>query len=149
MPNYKINLIDVKRLDDLSCFQTDLQIIFGMLKYRSSREGLSKYMQSHKEYFGSIDVDSYNAVRVMLGWKKGLEEVKPKQGGGVNLCKALYDLYQDGVKEGIEYKLIEQVKKKLAKGKNPEEIADDLEEPVEAIQGIIASIRDIEAKDAS
>lgn len=30
VPNYRINLIDPKKSENLKCFQTDLQIIFGM-----------------------------------------------------------------------------------------------------------------------
>ena len=44
------------------------------------------------------------------------------------MCKALQDLYDEGVERGIEQKLFEWVKKKLAKGKNVAEIADELEE---------------------
>ena len=49
------------------------------------------------------------------------------------MCKALQDLYDEGVERGIKQKLFEWVKKKLAKGKNVAEIADELEEPLEVI----------------
>ena len=102
VPNYKINLIEPRKLWDLSCFQTDLQIIFGMLKYKNSKEALREYVQSHKNYFSNIEEDSYNAVRVLLGSESSLKEVKQKKGEHVDMCKALDDLYQDGVKQGIE-----------------------------------------------
>ena len=44
---------------------------------------------------------------------------------------------QEGRQEGERNKLINQVKKKLAKGKSVEEIADALEETVETVQDII------------
>lgn len=47
-----------------------------------------------------------------------------------------------GREEGREYKLIEQLKKKLSKGKSPEVIADELEESVETIQKLIASLKE-------
>lgn len=102
VPNYKINLIEPRKLWDLSCFQTDLQIIFGMLKYKNSKEALRGYVQSHKNYFSNIEEDSYNAARVLLGSESSLKEVKQKKGEHVDMCKALDDLYQDGVKQGIE-----------------------------------------------
>lgn len=48
----------------------------------------------------------------------------------------------DGMEKGRSGKLIEQIKKKLSKGKNSAEIAEALEEPVETIQEIIASLKD-------
>lgn len=48
----------------------------------------------------------------------------------------------DGMEKGRSGKLLEQIKKKLSKGKNPAEIAEALEEPVETIQEIIASLKD-------
>lgn len=48
----------------------------------------------------------------------------------------------DGMEKGRSGKLIEQIRKKLSKGKNSAEIAEALEEPVETIQEIIASLKD-------
>ena len=66
VPNYRINLIDPKKLENLECFQTDLQIIFDMLKYRKNKEDMKDYVLNHNSYFAQIDQDSYNAVRTML-----------------------------------------------------------------------------------
>lgn len=99
VPNYKINLIDPRRLDSLECFQTDLQMIFGMLKYRGNKEAFENYILTNKDYFSNIDEDSYNAARMLLKSENKLKEIKPGS-GGINMCKALDDLYQDGVNEG-------------------------------------------------
>ncbi|WP_346910601.1 Rpn family recombination-promoting nuclease/putative transposase [Faecalicatena orotica] len=101
IPNYRINLVDPRRMNNDLCFQTDLQLVFGMLEYRKSKEGLQKYMQTNKNYFGSMDENSYNAIRVLLGSGQQLPEAKLKS-GGIDMCKALDDLYQDGVDEGIK-----------------------------------------------
>ena len=37
IPNYRINLIDAERLENLDVFQKDLQIIFGLLKCRKDK----------------------------------------------------------------------------------------------------------------
>ena len=49
---------------------------------------------------------------------------------------------EEGLSQGKEYKLIELLKKKLSKGKSPEVIADELEESVETIQKLIASLKE-------
>lgn len=101
VPNYKINLIDTKKLTDVSCFQTDLQIIFGMLKYRKSKTELKNYIYSNKDFFSNIDEDSYNAARVLLGSENILKAGEKQESGGIDMCKALDDWYQDGVNEGL------------------------------------------------
>ena len=65
------------------------------------------------------------------------------------MCKALQDLYDEGVERGIErgmergmeHKIFELVKKKLTKGKNASEIANELEESEARIQEIINRIQ--------
>ena len=58
-------------------------------------------MVKNQEYFGNIDEESYNALRVMLRSELGLKEAENKT-GGIDMCKALDDLYQDGVNKGVE-----------------------------------------------
>lgn len=126
VPNYRINLIDPKKLENLECFQTDLQIIFGMLKYRKNKEGMRSYVQNNRSYFAQVDQDSYNAVRAMLGSEQHLKAVKAKAGGTVNMCKALEDLYQDGVEEGIEKGIKVMVQDYLEEGYCKEKVLDKL-----------------------
>ena len=68
------------------------------------------------------------------------------------MCKALQDLYDDGVEQGIEQgieqKLQEQVSKKLAKGKSVEVIADELEETTEHICKVIEYLSEREPEPA-
>lgn len=62
------------------------------------------------------------------------------------MCEALYELFEDEIKEQVELRSEEKAKamaeakvkeliaKKLVKGKTVEQIADELEETVEVIQ---------------
>ena len=66
------------------------------------------------------------------------------------MCKALQDLYDEGVERGIErgiergmeQKIFELVKKKLTKGKNVSEIANELEESEERILEIVNRLQE-------
>lgn len=106
VPNYYINLIEPERIQDLSCFDMDLQMIFGMLKYRKDKKGLSEYVQKNREFFSKVDEETFQALMVMLGSKKRLQmveaEVEKRDEGGFDVCQALEELYQDGVNEGME-----------------------------------------------
>ena len=115
VPNYRINLIDPRRLEDVNCFQTDLQIIFGMLKYKSNKKDLTNYVQANKNYFGDLDVDSYNAAKALLGSERYLK-LERKTDGGIDMCKALEDLYQEGVNEGMEKGIEKGIEKGLESG---------------------------------
>ena len=67
-----------------------------------------------------------------------------------SMCDALMELMQDviqekvadGKLEGAQEKLFEQVQKKLAKGKNVEQIADELEESVDVIKKLIQQLEE-------
>ena len=66
------------------------------------------------------------------------------------MCEALMELINDTVEEKVAQKLAEKelaeetllqlIRKKLAKGKSPQEIANDLEEGVDTIHSLIQKI---------
>lgn len=105
VPDYRINLVDVGKIGKIEKFTSDLQLIFGMLKYREDMGELQKYMDRHREYFQNVDVDTYRAVRELLhagNVMEGMKEGYDRKEGTVNMCKALDDLYQKGVDNGME-----------------------------------------------
>jgi hypothetical protein len=150
IPDYRLNLLDVSNIKDVKIFKSDLQIIFGMLKYRQNKDALRQYVNSHSSYFKSIDIETCQASEVLLGANDELVKVleKNKTGGEVNMCKALEDIYNDGVrdgeikgemrgeKRGEKLSIISKICKKIAKNKSLEVIADELEEEVENIRPI-------------
>lgn len=103
VPNYRINLVDVGRIENLKVFRGDLQLIFGMLKYRERKEELMRYVTEHADYFSKLDKDTFYAVSVLLSSEKQLIQFLPeKEKEEVDMCKALEDLYADGKEEGRE-----------------------------------------------
>lgn len=56
---------------------------------------------------------------------------------GVNMCKALDDLYNDGIEQGEDRKLMELVQKKLQRGCTIPEIAEMLEESEGTIEKVV------------
>lgn len=73
----------------------------------------------------------------------------------MNICKALEELEQQGINKGIskgiskgrEEMLRDLVEKKLHKGKNIEEIADELEQECSVIQKIVDELERIRKED--
>ena len=146
IPNYRINLVDAERLQDINVFQTDLQYVLNMIKYRQKKEKILEYVKANRSYFQRLNIDTYQALSVFLNSEKWLEGINvPERKGEMDMCKALEDIYEDGKadgykdgraagkEEGLTEKLREQVSKKLQKGKSLETIAEELEESVETI----------------
>ncbi|MCB7328110.1 Rpn family recombination-promoting nuclease/putative transposase [Mediterraneibacter faecis] len=100
LPNYKINLVDAERLEDVEKFSDDLQVILTMLRYRDSKEELTDYINENKKFFQNVDYETSQAMKAFLNMKQipGEEEHKEEM---VDMCKAIQEMYDDGVKDGI------------------------------------------------
>ena len=103
IPNYRINLINPAEIEDLNSFEESLQMVFGMLKYRKDSNGLKTYVEENQEYFSSVDEETYRAAKMMLGANSYWKDIKSeKENGGMDMCKALEDLRQEGIDIGVE-----------------------------------------------
>ena len=104
VPNYWINLICADNVEETEKFQTDLHQIFGMLKCRGNKEKLVAYINKEKEYFGQIDNETFYLIEELLQSKWIMKEnVKIENGKEtIDMCKALDDLYQEGIDVGVE-----------------------------------------------
>lgn len=104
IPNYRINLVDAGNMEYIERFQSDLQEILGMLKCRGNKKELLDYMSKREEYFRNVDEETYQVMREFLHSEKLLKEKAEKIDGKgtVDMCKALEELYNDGVEHGIE-----------------------------------------------
>ncbi len=98
VPNYHINLLDINSLEDTSLYKTDLQVVFGMLKYKKDRKKIEKYMQENSDFFRHVDIDTYNVLRVLLKAEKQMEALKGQE--EVDMCEALQEIFDDGRLEG-------------------------------------------------
>lgn len=103
LPDYRLNLVYAGEIEHPEQFQTSLQHIFTMLKYNSNKKTLYEYVKTNKEELRQMDDDSVLAVLALLGGQKRLmklmEESK-EQKEGLDMCKAIDDLIEDGKAEG-------------------------------------------------
>lgn len=104
VPNYRINLIDAGNLEHLERFKSDLQEVLGMIQCRGDKENLLKYINERKEYFQNVDEETYYVIREFLHSERMLKENIEKSQGKetVDMCKALEDLYNEGIECGME-----------------------------------------------
>ena len=145
LPNYHINLVDVRRLKNLESFQSDLQIIFGMLQCSQDKYALRTYVANHKDYFQKLDLETYHALGAFLNSRQLMEiNVEKNEREELDMCKALEDIYNDGVQDGMERgeaahkKDVAFQMQKL--GYSLDAIAAVLREPVDGISRILAVV---------
>ena len=101
---HRVNIINPAEIEDLSGLEESLQMVFGMLKYRKDLRGLKTYVEKNREYFSDIDEESYRAAKMMLGAESYWKDIKSKkENGGMDMCKALEDLRQEGIDIGVEH----------------------------------------------
>ena len=136
LPNYKINLVDAQRFENTNQFQTDLQVIFNMLKCRGDKEHLSEYINEHREYFDNVDDESRQAVQAFLGMDKIPGEDAAGKGQKMKMCTAIQEMYDDGRKDGELESTIKFVTKKMNKNQSVAQIADVLELDKDVVQKI-------------
>ena len=109
VPNYRINLIDAGNLEHLERFKSDLQEVLGMIQCRGDKENLLKYINERKEYFQNVDEETYYVIREFLHSERMLKENIEKSQGKetVDMCKALEDLYNEGIEIGVVKGVVE------------------------------------------
>ena len=133
------------KLESIEKFRTDLQIVFGMLQYRSNTKNLIGYVNENEDFFRRMDKDTFRAIREFLHsenkLKKKLAKVENKGEEKVDMCKALDDLYkmgeEKGYERGEENKLADQIRKKLEKGKDIATIAYEVEETEDVVKQLV------------
>lgn len=75
-------------------------MVFGMLKFRKDKKKLTAYIKEHKDYFENIDAETFDAAVAMLGAGKLIDSIKNEESGKRNMCKAIDDIYNDGITAG-------------------------------------------------
>ena len=101
VPNYRINLINPTKLEDLSVFKSDLHLIFNMLKYKNDKDKLFRFTKDNSDYFESVSSQTAYAITTLLDSQKLLNEFLDKdEKEEKNMCKALEDLYKEGITKG-------------------------------------------------
>lgn len=107
LPNYKLNLVELNKINELKIFNTDLQVMLGVVKYKKDKRKLIEYTEANKEYFSSMSDEEADALIALLNDKKGLANWIEKQreeyeGKEVewDMCQAIRDLVEDGRIEG-------------------------------------------------
>lgn len=135
--DYPIHVLEVRKFENAEYFQTDLQVVFGFLQNSESQEKLKKYVDAHSRQFENLDPDTYNLISVM-SHSSELKTVKQNNTtaiGGINMCKAIRDMIQEGEKRGII--LAKKIYQLKARGMDKAAIAKECNVSIEKVLEIL------------
>ena len=141
--DFPINLIDVRRLEDTSMFQTDVKYVFDFIRCAESKEKLYELV-SNEPYYQAMDEDAYDVVSMYTNSAElvGIKEYEGK-GGKRDVCQAIKDLIEDGRQEGIKEGIVEGIEQaKLENARNllgllsDEIIAEKIGLPLERVKAL-------------
>ena len=143
--DYKINLVEIRELEDTSVFKTDVRQVFDFIRCSNDKNALKRLVETD-DYYKNMEEDAFD---VAVQYTNATELIEAKEyyetEGGVDMCRALTELIEDGKQEGgeegKEVKLRELVERKVKKGYSIAEIADMLEESEGKIKEIIDAIQ--------
>ena len=115
--DYKIQVIDIRRLQDTSIFKTDVRHVFDFLRCCNDSNALVQLV-SNEEYYQHVNEDAFEVISKYANTKGivNLEKFK-NQNGGIDMCKGLRDLITDSKAEGHEAGLSEGRKLGLNEGR--------------------------------
>jgi len=133
--DYKINLIEIRKLEDTSVFKTDVRQVFDFIRFSSDKSALKNLIETD-DYYKNMEEDAFD---VAVQYTNATELIEAKEyyekEGVVNMCQALTELIADGRNEGIE--LTKKVYKLQKLGKSNAEIAEECNITVSQVEAIL------------
>ena len=72
LPDYRINLVDIRKIENLSLYKTGLQQVFGMLTYSTGKSKFYNYITSNHDQISMLDDNALTAVMGLLGENRRL-----------------------------------------------------------------------------
>lgn len=146
--DYKMNLLQVKKSESFSFHNQDIKTVFEVIRliYGHEYEKINTvYRDRPLDTELALVIGSITKSQRIIDQALDLEQ----EGKQMQMCKALQELEQrgmetgftEGIESGKKELLRQKVAKKLAKGKQLEVIADELEEDIATIQTIVDEIQ--------
>lgn len=102
IPNYKMNLLEIRDIEDTEKFRTDLRLVLGFLKRMYNKSELEDFIQDNREEFCQIPEDVYDMIWVLAGERrlKSLKQKIMNEKEMYDMCKALEDIREESRKQG-------------------------------------------------
>lgn len=100
-PDYKINVIEIRKLEHTELFKTDVRQVFDFIRYSEDKVALQKLVE-RDAYYHSMEEDAYDVVAL---YTNSTELVQAKnyqrKDGKIDMCRAITELIEDGRAAGM------------------------------------------------
>ncbi len=99
--NYQIQIIEVRKLQDTSVFQTDVRQVFDFIRYSKDKCKLRELVETDQAY-SRLEEDAYDMVAAYVDEEEDMFKrmKKHKKDGRVNMCQGLREWLEDERMEG-------------------------------------------------
>lgn len=110
--DYKIQLIDPAKIrpEEFEKFSTSLREVLECIKYSKNKKKLRKLVENNPRM--TMEVNAARVVQAVTGTKFRISEETEV----VDMCQAIDEMVEDGIKEGIEKGKLEALENLLKKG---------------------------------
>ena len=126
--NFRVHVVEVRKLKDTSMFQTDVRQVFDIIRYSEEPEKLKELMEKETAY-QNMEEDAYDMVAAYTHVEKliSMKDFHRKKGGKVDMCGAIAGLIAEGKIEGKEIGIKAFVIDYLEEGVSKERIIEKLQ----------------------
>lgn len=101
--DYRIHILEVRRIQELDRYQTDLREVFGFIQKSGDKAAVKKFAFENAEKFQKLEEDAYDVISILTGSKE-LETMKEKyreKADKINMCEAIRGLIEEGKAIGL------------------------------------------------
>lgn len=101
IPDYRINLIEIRKLNDTDVFRTDVKQVFDFIRCAEDKKALMQLVEKDT-YYRHMEEDAFNVV---VNYANATELAAAKdyyrKDGKVDMCTAIREMMADSREEGI------------------------------------------------
>lgn len=93
VPNYKINLVEFDKIEDVNVFKSDLRETIGVLQCRKDKNKMKQYIEDNREALSRLDLEASRIVQDVLN-VGNLKRYRQNENGKavIDVCQAIEDL---------------------------------------------------------
>ena len=117
IPDYRINLLAPKEIEDFNKFQTELGNVLEAIKVSDDQASMDRLFQSNKK-FSAMSNESVEAINTFIGTNIPVNQKE----GVTDMCKAWEDQKNEGIAEGRAQARLDAIRNMVELGISKENI---------------------------
>ena len=104
-----MNLFDYHDCDDFSIFKTENRLLFETLACSGDKRRMKAFFREKSHEYEQLDMTTKMLLCDLLGFRNN-ELLKKRIEEGVNMCKAIQELFDDALAEGLETGMLNAIR---------------------------------------